>query len=94
MEENENEGTRQKQLVLFKKEKEYFSMKTSKFPGAAFQGVRATQEITGLGRNALYAGAASGHFPCIRQGNRILFNVPALLELLDRASKQGGSFSE
>lgn len=65
-------------------------MKISTFPNAKFQNLRETQAITGLGRTALYQGAKSGKYPHIRQGTRILFNIPALLEALDAESRQGG----
>lgn len=56
------------------------------FEGAQFQGIPEAQRITGLSRSALYAGAKSGEYPHIRSGNRILFNIPKLLAVLDEQS--------
>lgn len=56
------------------------------FKDAQFQGVPEAQRITGLSRSALYAGANNGIYPHIRSGNRILFNIPRLLEVLDEQS--------
>jgi hypothetical protein len=61
------------------------------FEGAKFQGVLETQKITGLSKATLYGGAKTGAFPHIRSGNRILFNIPRLLAVLDEqsTSKEG-----
>ncbi len=56
------------------------------FEGAKFQGVLETQKITGLSKAILYEGAKTGLFPHIRAGNRILFNIPKLLTVLDEQS--------
>ena len=63
----------------------------SVFSEAQFQGLPEAQRITGLSRSALYAGANSGIYPHIRSGNRILFNIPRLLAVLDEqsTSKEG-----
>lgn len=57
-------------------------MRATKFQGAPFQGMEETRRLTGLSRNNLYEGAKNGTYPAIKSGNRILFNVPALLEKL------------
>lgn len=56
------------------------------FKEAPFQGVKETQAQTGLSLSVLYNGAKDGTFPHIRCGNRILFNVPAVLEVLQEMS--------
>lgn len=64
-------------------------MKAAVHNGAPFQGVQETYRLTGISPRILYEGANSGRFPHIRVGNRFLFNVPALLEILDRESRGG-----
>lgn len=66
-------------------------MKANVHTDAPFQGVTETSRITGASTGFLYEGAKSGRFPHIRSGNRILFNVPALLEQLDRESKSSAN---
>ena len=65
-------------------------MKINTFSEAPFQGVKETQRRTGLPKGALYKGAKDGTYPCIRQGSRILFNVPLLLDILNQQSTGGG----
>lgn len=57
------------------------------YEGAVYQGFPETQKITGLSRQALQRGLDAGIFPHIKSGTRTLFNVPALLEVLDKASR-------
>lgn len=59
------------------------------YTGPVFQGVTQTRKITGLARDMLYRGAKSGEFPHIKSGNRVLFNIPALLDVLDRQARNG-----
>ena len=66
-------------------------MKANFYPDAPFQGVHEASRITGVSPRILYEGANSGRFPHIRAGNRFLFNIPALLEVLDRESRIGGN---
>ena len=56
------------------------------YDGACFQGFPETQRITGLSRGALQRGLDAGIFPHIKSGTRTLFNVPALLEVLEEMS--------
>lgn len=65
-------------------------MNVRTFKEAPFQGLKETQARTGLSRAMLYAGAKDGTFPSIRSGNRILFNVPRVLEVLEKMSIGGG----
>ena len=56
------------------------------YEGATFQPFKETQKITGLSRQALQRGLDAGIFPHIKSGTRTLFNVPALLEVLEQMS--------
>lgn len=62
-------------------------MRKTECPNARFQGVKETQQITGLSKSALYEGAKNGTFPNVRCGSRILFNIQAVLDVLDEMSK-------
>lgn len=62
-------------------------MNKAVYEGATFQPFKETQKITGLSRQALQRGLDAGIFPHIKSGTRTLFNVPALLEVLDKASR-------
>ena len=53
---------------------------------AIYQGFPEIQRITGLSRGALQRGLDAGIFPHIKSGTRTLFNVPALLEVLEQMS--------
>lgn len=64
-------------------------MKAKINPDAPFQGVHEASRITGVSVRILYDGANSGRFPHIRAGNKFLFNIPALLDVLDRESRIG-----
>ena len=57
------------------------------YEGAIYQGFPETQKITGLSRGALQRGLDAGIFPHIKSGTRTLFNVPALLEVLEKVSR-------
>ena len=57
------------------------------YKDAPYQGFPETQKITGLPRNYLQKGLNAGIFPAIRSGNRVLFNVPALLDVLEKVSR-------
>ena len=57
------------------------------YEGAIYQGFPKTQKITGLSRGALQRGLDAGIFPHIKSGTRTLFNVPALLEVLEKVSR-------
>ena len=59
------------------------------YEGAIYQGFPETQKITGLSRGALQRGLDAGIFPHIKSGTRTLFNVPALLEVLEEMSTGG-----
>ena len=59
------------------------------YEGAVFQGFPEVQRITGLSRGALQRGLDAGIFPAIRSGTRVLFNVPSLLDVLEKMSKEG-----
>ncbi len=56
------------------------------YQDAVYQGYTETQKITGLSRGALTRGRDQGIFPHIKSGTRTLFNVPALLEVLEQMS--------
>ena len=56
------------------------------YQGAIYQGFPETQQITGLPRGYLQRGLDAGIFPAIRSGNRVLFNVPRLMEVLEQMS--------
>ena len=56
------------------------------YDGARFLGFPEVQRITGLSRGALQRGLDAGIFPHIKSGTRTLFNVPALLEVLEQMS--------
>ena len=56
------------------------------YQDAIYQGFPETQRITGLSRGALQRGLDAGIFPYIKSGTRTLFNVPALLEVLEQMS--------
>lgn len=56
------------------------------YEGARFQGFPETMRITGLSRGALQRGLDAGIFPAIRSGTRVLFNVPSLLDVLEKMS--------
>lgn len=62
---------------------------TINYQGPTFQGVAETRKLTGLARDVLYRGARSGEYPCIHSGNRILFHVPALLDVLEQQARGG-----
>ena len=55
---------------------------------AVYQGFPETQKLTGLHRGYLQKGLDAGIFPAIRSGSRVLFNVPKLLEVLDKMSTE------
>lgn len=57
------------------------------YDNAPFQGFPEVQKMTGLPRNFLQKGLDAGIFPHIKSGRRILFNVPLLLEALEKMSK-------
>ncbi len=57
------------------------------YQGAVYQGFPETQKITGLSRRALQKGLDSGIYPYIKSGTRTLFNIPALLDILDAQSR-------
>ena len=59
------------------------------YTGPVFQGVAQTRKITGLARDMLYRGAKTGEYPHIKSGNRVLFNVPALLDVLEQQARNG-----
>lgn len=59
------------------------------YTGPVFQGVAQTRKITGLARDMLYRGAKTGEYPHIKSGNRVLFNVPALLDVLEKQARGG-----
>lgn len=69
-------------------------MKGKVYDDAPFQGVHEASRLSGISPRILYEGANSGRFPHIRAGNKFLFNVPALLEVLNEESmkntKNGG----
>jgi excisionase family DNA binding protein len=65
-------------------------MKAKIYDDAMFQGVHEAARITGLSTRILYEGAKSGRFSFVRAGKRMLFNMPALLETLERESCIGG----
>ena len=54
------------------------------YEGAYFQGYPETMKITGLSRATLTRGRDQGIFPHIKSGTRTLFNVPALLDVLEK----------
>ena len=56
------------------------------YQGAIYQGFQETQKITGLPRGYLQRGLDDGIFPAIRSGKRILFNIPMLLDILEKMS--------
>lgn len=62
---------------------------TTNYQGPTFQGIAETRKITGLARDVLYRGAKTGAYPCIKSGNRVLFHVPALLEVLEQQARNG-----
>ena len=67
------------------------------YEGARFLGFPEVQRITGLARGALQRGLDAGIFPHIKSGTRTLFNVPALLEVLEQMStgdKEGERHSD
>ena len=68
----------------------FLFVKINSFADAPFQGVNETQRRTGLSKAALYRGANDGSYPCIRQGKRILFNIPKLMEVLNKQSARDG----
>ena len=57
------------------------------YEDAIYQGFPETQRITGLSRGALQRGLDAGIFQHIKSGTRTLFNVPALLEVLEKVSR-------
>lgn len=59
------------------------------YQDAIYQGFPETQRITGLSRGALQRGLDAGIFPHIKSGTRTLFNIPALLEVLEEMSTGG-----
>ena len=59
------------------------------YTGPVFQGVAQTRKITGLARAMLYRGAKTGEYPHIKSGNRVLFNVPALFDVLEQQARNG-----
>lgn len=59
------------------------------YTGPVFQGVAQTRRITGLARDMLYRGAKTGEYPHIKSGNRVLFNIPALLDVLEQQARGG-----
>lgn len=61
-------------------------MKPKFNPDAPFQGVHEASRQTGCSTRFLYDGVKSGRLPHIWSGNRILFNIPALLEVLNEES--------
>lgn len=59
------------------------------YTGPVFQGISQARKITGLARDMLYKGAKSGEYPHIKSGNRVLFNIPALLDVLEQQARAG-----
>lgn len=55
--------------------------------GKPFQGIRETANSTGLSQYFLRKGVKAGTIPHIRSGEKILINVPALMNLMDEQSR-------
>ncbi len=55
-----------------------------------FMTIREACDFTGLSQFYLRTGAKNGTIPHIRCGQKILINVPLLLEQLNAQSVQGG----
>lgn len=77
-------------LFIFLKRSD-FKVKVSIHEEAVYQGRKETMRLTGLSRNALMSGERQGIFPHVRVGKRVLYNVPAVLAVLDRMAQEGGS---
>ena len=54
---------------------------------APFQSIKEACDSTGLSQFFLRQGVRAGAIPHIRCGKKILVNVPALVELLDKQSR-------
>lgn len=68
-------------------------MKATIHHDAPFQGVHEAARLTGVSPRVLYEGAKSGRFPHIKSGKRLLFNMSALLEILENESRVGGTIA-
>lgn len=57
-------------------------------PSLRFQTISEAAQTTGLSQYFLRRGAKDGSVPHTKSGNRILINVPLLIEQMDRQSSK------
>ena len=70
----------------------YQNQRRSATEAKPFLNIRDTCNVTGLSQRFLRNGCRSGKIPCVMSGNTYMINIPLLLEQLNEASKQGGTF--